>query len=345
MPPVLALRLALGPARARLLGAAIFVLALVLALLPASADTHVPRDPFFVIAGMVNTPDAVDWAVEQGANAVRIDVVFRGTFPMVWGSDEWDRYVGMDTGSDYLRDVGACPCATSPNSSSCSAYRSPADACRQTRTPLAQMLRKIARTPEIRGVVFSVWNYNTYVPGDHWWLSNKRSLIPSVVLGEFVRDIRRGLLDEGFSGWIDVALDKREAYEKVGGKPYKLRTFLFSDFGRAIGEAPIGLSFPVNTALNASPDPFFEELGSIYSSGRLRRRDFGYGFPVGDPPPRVIDRLLAAGRSGDYQRTFGYADQARDMRAMIESGVDGIVTNEPARLREIVDGMGEGDAR
>jgi glycerophosphoryl diester phosphodiesterase len=258
------------------------------------------RDPFYVIAHMTNTIDAVQWALNEGANAVEMDVRFSA-------AGEPGRF----------HHGGVCDCACSLWSSKhvCS-HGGRCDG----ETPVPAMLSALAQEKRLALVVL-----DSKVTVDDAMETQRRA-------GERIIDVlETNLFGRGYGGIVvvsvahpDAAMYLATAARRASASPARDRIlFTFDEEGGTRGDASRTLQLLAALQIDRV----------AYGTGASSCVPCGYE----DAIATAASRRSGSGLGLVYAWTL---DRAASMKRYIEKGANGIMTNKPAVLLDVVKELG-----
>lgn len=263
-----------------------------------------PND-FYVIAHMTNTPDAVRWAVREGANAVEIDVRF-----------------DADGTPRELRHGGVCDCICSLGHDDhvCAALTGDCEAS----SSIPDMLATIASLGELALVVV-----DSKIDGE-------ASIDAQRAAGKRVVDaLENGLFRGGYRGKVVIGAPRTDAIAYIqsaaalaNASTYASRiSVAFDQMGKDESDASCTLD---------TLRPFASRRAFGTGISACATGDF-------TPAIRAAAAHERDGKSGlTYAWTL---DKESSMRRYIEAGARGIITNKPRRLAEVAAAMGKTKAR
>lgn len=274
-----------------------------LAFAPWNSANATGRE-FFVIAHMANSKEAIDWAITQGANAIEADLNFHEGKP-----------------TDFRHGF---PCECTPgllclhgrdsicrNGSSCRASMAAAD-----------LLRHVARQAQLALLVIDSKPH----------AQERMSEAEQEVAGrEVVELLGRELFQNGYAGKVIVSVAEMEpsttylraAAATAAGKSFADQLyFSFDQEGNKVKQ--------VLTALRDLPSKA-RAFGTGISACWFEREDYARGI-------RLAQKNKTAGAA-----SFVYIwtiDKRSSMERYIEAGAQGIMTNVPGRLRQLIKDRG-----
>ena len=270
------------------------------------AQGNTEREPVYVIAHMTNTPAAVDWALEEGANGVEIDLRFNATHV-----------------PEVFHHRGVCDCICAPGKESvCRILGSESDGghsnpC-ESRTGSANLLQHLATKSQLALVVIDSKIEGMTIAAQE---TAGRSVIRAL-------DENLFRSDKGYLGKVIVGTAKSQGtpYLKAAAgaankSPNAKRIFFSFDqeAGRATEtiERLVGLPTKARAYGTGTTACSLGPFGSAIEHGYRNKR-------VG-----VVSLV--------YIWTL---DRKRSMERYLEKGARGIITNYPRRAHDIVSRMG-----
>jgi glycerophosphoryl diester phosphodiesterase len=270
-------------------------------MLCATANAASAQD-MYVIAHMANTRGAVDWAAQQGANAVEIDLRF----------DD-------DGAESAFRHGGVCDCICAPGTDSiCSPLgqgRGWRAAC-QASSPPAPLLDHIAARTEIALVIIDS------KVGD---LAERAGRTAGQ---RVIRLIEDHLFGKDYTGNVIISAAQlsssaylRAAADAARGKSFADKVFFsFDQEGNKVRE--------VLTALRDLPS-------------KARAFGTGASACLPGPFRKAIRTADHNRRSGSASFVYVWTlDRRRSMARFLEAGAQGIITNYPLRLQRAIKDRG-----
>jgi hypothetical protein len=254
----------------------------------------------YVIAHMANTRTAVDWAVGRGANAVELDLRFD------------------DQGKETVFQHGGrcdCLCARGANSICSALGHGWRTACEASESP-GPLLGHIAGKAEIALVIIDS------KVGDLQEATEMTAGRRAVGL------VEEHLFGTGYSGNVIISAAKltsggylRAAAQALVGKPFAAKVFFSFDEER-------NKAVEVLTALRGLPS---------------KARAFGTGISacLRWPLRKGIRTADLNRRSGSASLVYVWTlDRRRSMERYLDAGAQGIITNYPGRLHQVIKAQG-----